>query len=94
MSNNSIRSFCSHAFPCLIMSFCMLWFSWLAIKEPNDSTAISYLVVASVSFTLTMIGYWGYCKYHVPKHSHSPLLAIIYTLLFPFIYLPRLFYKK
>lgn len=94
MNRKSLNAFWAHAFPCVIISCCMLGFAWLAIQEPDMSLSVNYLVAASVSFTFTMIGYWGYCKYYASKKTHSALYAVIYTFLFPFFYLPSTIFHR
>jgi len=94
MNRNRFNAFGAHALPCLIISCCMLGFAWLAIQESDVTLSINYLVAASVSFTFTMIGYWGYCKHYASKKPHSALYAVVYTFLFPFFYLPSAISKR
>lgn len=93
MNRDKSNTFWAHALPCVIMSSCMLCFAWLAIQESDVTLSINYLVVASVSFSFTLIGYWGYCKYYASKKPHSALYAVVYTVLFPFFYLPSFFFR-
>ncbi len=83
----SINAIFAHAFSCMIISFGMLYFSYLSLIESNESLAIRYLAVSSVSFSLTILGYWGYCRYYASKQEHSPTLDIVYTLFFGFVFL-------
>ncbi|ABK48421.1 hypothetical protein Shewana3_2192 [Shewanella sp. ANA-3] len=94
MDKTSLNAFWAHALPCVIISSCMLGFAWLAIQESDVISSINYLVTASVSFTFTTIGYWGYCKYYASKKTHSVLYAAVYTILFPFLYLPSIFIRR
>lgn len=89
MNRERANAFWAHALPCVIISSCMLGFAWLAIQESDLALSVNYLVAASVSFTFTTIGYWGYCKYYASKKSHSALYAVVYTIIFPFFWLPR-----
>lgn len=94
MNRERANAFWAHALPCVIISSCMLGFAWLAIQESDVALSVNYLVAASVSFSVTLIGYWGYCKYYASKKPHSTLYAVVYTVLFPLFYLPSAFFKR
>ncbi|MCS6129958.1 hypothetical protein G3485_22955 [Shewanella baltica] len=94
MNKASFNAFWAHALPCVIISSCMLGFAWLAIQESDVTLSSQYLVAASVSFSFTTIGYWGYCKYYASKKPHSSFYAVVYTMLFALFYLPNAFFKK
>lgn len=94
MDKVSLNAFWAHALSCVIISSCMLGFAWLAIQESDVTLSSQYLVAASVSFTFTLIGYWGYCKYFASKKPHNALYAVVYTVLFPLFYLPNAFFRR